>query len=51
MQSLPTLPTVTKLSNTVTRVLGQNPGRYTLQGTNTYVLSVRSPGHPIRLVA
>ncbi|GAA5983418.1 hypothetical protein JCM5350_007643 [Sporobolomyces pararoseus] len=36
--SLPTLPSVSKISNYVTRILGQNPGKFTLQGTNTYLI-------------
>ncbi|GAA5847885.1 hypothetical protein JCM3766R1_003170 [Sporobolomyces carnicolor] len=35
---LPTLPSVSKISNHVTRILGQNPGKFTLQGTNTYLI-------------
>lgn len=38
MQALPTLPSVLKLSSVVTRILGQNPGQFTLQGTNTYLI-------------
>ncbi|KAL8292892.1 hypothetical protein RQP46_000586 [Phenoliferia psychrophenolica] len=38
MQSLPVLPNVKRISPLVTRILGQNPGQYTLQGTNTYLV-------------
>ncbi|GAA5879855.1 hypothetical protein JCM3774_002261 [Rhodotorula dairenensis] len=38
MASLPELPAVTALSKYVTRILGQNPSKFTLQGTNSYLV-------------
>ncbi|KAK3906243.1 beta-lactamase-like protein [Staphylotrichum tortipilum] len=35
---LPALPEVTRLSPSCIRILAGNPGRFTLQGTNTYLL-------------
>lgn len=36
--SLPNLPPITRVSPTTIRILGHNPSKFTLQGTNTYLL-------------
>ncbi len=36
--ALEALPDVDRVTQSVTRLLGQNPGRFTMQGTNVYVI-------------
>ncbi|KAG6855997.1 hypothetical protein H0H87_008575 [Tephrocybe sp. NHM501043] len=43
MDQLEVLPSVARLSENVVRVLGQNPGKFTLQGTNTYIIGKTNP--------
>ncbi|KAJ7731199.1 beta-lactamase-like protein [Mycena metata] len=43
MDKLEVLASITRLSENVVRVLGQNPGKFTLQGTNTYIIGKQRP--------
>ncbi|KAJ6541465.1 Metallo-hydrolase/oxidoreductase [Mycena capillaripes] len=43
MDKLEALAPISRLSENVIRVLGQDPGEFTLQGTNTYIIGKQPP--------
>ncbi|KZV70773.1 Metallo-hydrolase/oxidoreductase [Peniophora sp. CONT] len=43
MEKLEVLANVTRLGERVVRILGQNPGKFTLQGTNTHLIGRTNP--------
>ncbi|KAH9056675.1 Metallo-hydrolase/oxidoreductase [Lactarius vividus] len=43
MEKLAALKPITRISDKVVRILGQNPGKFTLQGTNTYIVGASNP--------